>query len=160
MTIYPLVPISRWFLHLIKFFLHVSHLLLPSLVNLSFETIHVYIYFQHAFQEQNIYIKLQKTYISTLAMNAKNTLIQVMPLLLKMFLHTLFIQLVYILFQPSVPYIIIWSMLDIKNQLVSIFLSSRTIYLQVSKLILDKWVSYFIHDMLPFFHYLLEVEFS
>ena len=97
MTIYPLVPISRWFLHLIKFFLHVSHLLLPSLVNLSFETIHVYLYFQHSFQEQNIYIKLQKTYISTLAMNAKNTLIQVMPLLLKMFLHTLFIQLVYII---------------------------------------------------------------
>ena len=30
-------------------------------------------------------------------MNAKNTLIQVMPFLLKMFLHTLFIQLVYII---------------------------------------------------------------
>ena len=55
------------------------------------------LYFQHGFQEKNIYIKLQKTYISTLAMNAKNTLIKVMPLLLKMFLHTLFIQLVYII---------------------------------------------------------------
>ena len=90
-------------------------------MNLSFERIHVYIYFQHSFQEQNIYIKLQHTYISTLAMNAKNTLIQVMPLLLKMFLHTLFIQLVCIIIVVVITtttiMLAIWNMIviDVKR---------------------------------------------
>ena len=52
-------------------------------------------------------------------MNAKNTLIRVMPLLLKMFLHTLFIQLVYIIIVITTTTIMlaIWNMvvIDVKR---------------------------------------------
>ena len=98
------------------------------------------LYFQHAFQEQNIYIKLQKTYISTSAMNAKNTLIQVMPLLLKMFLHTLFIQLVYIIvvivIATTTIMLAIWNMvvIDVKRSSVMIEESPKDMMARVNSM--------------------------